>query len=151
MTTAPIEQRRILATAIPGPRSELLQKRKLSAVSAGVGTGLPIYVERAGGGIVVDVDGNQLIDFGSGIAVTTVGNAAPRVVAAVQSQVADFTHTCFMVTPYEEYVEVAERLNELTPGDGEKRSALFNSGAEAVENSIKVCLLYTSPSPRDRT
>src|SRR5680860_1836116 len=73
MTTAPIEQRRILATAIPGPRSELLQKRKLSAVSAGVGTGLPIYVERAGGGILVDVDGNHLIDFGSGIAVTTVG------------------------------------------------------------------------------
>jgi len=71
----PIEQRRILATAIPGPRSELLHKRKLSAVSAGVGTGLPVYVERAGGGIVVDVDGNQLIDFGSGIAVTTVGNA----------------------------------------------------------------------------
>ena len=95
----PIEQRRILATAIPGPRSELLHKRKLSAVSAGVGTGLPVYVERAGGGIVVDVDGNQLIDFGSGIAVTTVGNAAPRVVAGVQSQVADFTHTCFMVTP----------------------------------------------------
>jgi 4-aminobutyrate aminotransferase/(S)-3-amino-2-methylpropionate transaminase len=143
MTTAPIEQRRILATAIPGPRSELLQKRKMSAVSAGVGTGLPIYVERAGGGILVDVDGNHLIDFGSGIAVTTVGNSAPRVVAAVQSQVEDFTHTCFMVTPYEEYVEVAERLNSLTPGDGEKRSALFNSGAEAVENAIKVARTFT--------
>jgi len=138
MTTAPIEQRRILATAIPGPRSVLLQKRKMSAVSAGIGTGLPIYVERAGGGILVDVDGNHLIDFGSGIAVTTVGNSAPRVVVAVQAQVEDFTHTCFMVTPYEEYVEVAERLNALTPGDGEKRSALFNSGAEAVENAIKV-------------
>ena len=86
MTTAPIEQRRILATAIPGPRSELLQKRKMSAVSAGVGTGLPVYVEKAGGGILVDVDGNHLIDFGSGIAVTTVGNSAPRVVAAVQSR-----------------------------------------------------------------
>src|ERR1035437_9528425 len=143
MTTAPIEQRRILATAIPGPRSELLQKRKVSALSAGVGTGLPIYVERAGGGILVDVDGNHLIDFGSGIAVTTVGNSAPRVVAAVQSQVEDFTHTCFMVTPYEEYVEVAERLNSLTPGQGEKRSALFNSGAEAVENAIKVARTFT--------
>ena len=142
-TPEPVEQRRILATAIPGPRSELLQKRKLSAVSAGVGTGLPVYVERAGGGILVDVDGNQLIDFGSGIAVTTVGNSAPRVVAAVQSQVEDFTHTCFMVTPYEEYVEVAERLNEVTPGDGEKRSALFNSGAEAVENAIKVARTFT--------
>src|SRR5674476_1271268 len=143
MTTAPIEQRRILATAIPGPRSELLQKRKMSAVSAGIGTGLPIYVERAGGGILVDVDGNHLIDFGSGIAVTTVGNSAPRVVAAVQSQVEDFTHTCFMVTPYEEYVEVAERLISLTLRQGEKRSALFNSGAEAVENAIKVARPFT--------
>jgi len=146
MTTVPVEQRRILATAIPGPRSELLQKRKLSAVSAGVGTGLPIYVERAGGGILVDVDGNHLIDFGSGIAVTTVGNSAPRVVAAVQSQVEDFTHTCFMVTPYEEYVAVCERLNDLTPGDGAKRTALFNSGAEAVENAIKVARTFTGRS-----
>jgi len=148
MTNAPIEtghieQRRILVTAIPGPRSQLLQERKLSAVSAGVGTGLPVYVERAGGGILVDVDGNHLIDLGSGIAVTTVGNAAPRVVSAVQSQVEDFTHTCFMVTPYEKYVEVCERLNALTPGDGEKRSALFNSGAEAVENAIKVARVFT--------
>ena len=142
----PIEQKRVLATAIPGPRSVQLQKRKQSAVSAGVGTGLPIYVERAGGGIVVDVDGNQLIDFGSGIAVTTVGNAAPRVVAAVQSQVVDFTHTCFMVTPYEEYVEVCERLNAVTPGDGEKRSALFNSGSEAVENAVKIARSFTGRS-----
>jgi 4-aminobutyrate aminotransferase/(S)-3-amino-2-methylpropionate transaminase len=133
-----IEQRRVLATEIPGPRSRELQERKAAAVSAGVGTGLPIYVERAGGGIVVDIDGNQLIDFGSGIAVTSVGNAAPRVVEAVRQQVADFTHTCFMVTPYEEYVAVAERLNELTPGEYEKRSALFNSGAEAVENAVKI-------------
>jgi len=138
-----IEQRRILATAIPGPRSQLLYKRKLSAVSAGVGTGLPVYVERAGGGILVDVDGNHLIDLGSGIAVTTVGNSAPRVVSAVQSQVEDFTHTCFMITPYEEYVAVCERLNALTPGDGEKRSALFNSGAEAVENAIKIARVFT--------
>ncbi len=148
MTTAPIEagpieQRRKLVTAIPGPRSELLHKRKQSAVSAGVGTGLPIYVERAGGGILVDVDGNHLIDLGSGIAVTTVGNSAPRVVAAVKSQVDDFTHTCFMVTPYEEYVAVCERLNTLTPGDGEKRSALFNSGSEAVENAIKIARVFT--------
>jgi 4-aminobutyrate aminotransferase/(S)-3-amino-2-methylpropionate transaminase len=138
-----IEQRRILVTAIPGPRSELLHKRKLSAVSAGVGTGLPVYVERAGGGILVDVDGNHLIDLGSGIAVTTVGNSAPRVVAAVRSQVEDFTHTCFMVTPYEEYVAVCERLNALTPGDGEKRTALFNSGAEAVENAVKIARTFT--------
>jgi 4-aminobutyrate aminotransferase/(S)-3-amino-2-methylpropionate transaminase len=153
MTTAPtesvpvesarVEQRRILVTAIPGPRSKALHERKVSAVSAGVGTGLPVYVERAGGGILVDVDGNHLIDFGSGIAVTTVGNSAPRVVAAVKSQVDDFTHTCFMVTPYEEYVAVCERLNALTPGDGEKRSALFNSGSEAVENAIKIARVFT--------
>jgi 4-aminobutyrate aminotransferase/(S)-3-amino-2-methylpropionate transaminase len=137
-TASGIEQRRVLATTIPGPKSVELHARKSAAVSSGVSTGLPIYVEKAGGGIVVDVDGNQLIDFGSGIAVTTVGNAAPRVVERVQAQVADFTHTCFMVTPYEEYVHVAEALNELTPGDHEKRSALFNSGAEAVENAVKI-------------
>ena len=138
-----IEQKRALITEVPGPRSVELHRRKMSAVASGVGTTLPIYVERAGGGIVVDVDGNQFIDFGSGIAVTTVGNSAPRVVAAVQEQVADFTHTCFMVTPYEEYVAVAEKLNELTPGDHEKRSALFNSGAEAVENAVKIARVAT--------
>ncbi len=133
-----VEQKRVLATAIPGPRSVELHARKTAAVSSGVGATLPVYVERAGGGIIVDVDGNQLIDFGSGIAVVSVGNAAPRVVSRVQEQVADFTHTCFMVTPYEEYVAVAEKLNELTPGAHEKRSALFNSGAEAVENAVKI-------------
>jgi 4-aminobutyrate aminotransferase / (S)-3-amino-2-methylpropionate transaminase / 5-aminovalerate transaminase len=141
--TSSIEQQRVLTTAIPGPRSKELQQRKLSAVSAGVSTGLPVYIERAGGGILVDVDGNQLIDFGSGIAVTTVGNAAPRVIERVRAQVADFTHTCFMVTPYEEYLAVAEALNDLTPGDHEKRSALFNSGAEAVENAVKVARSFT--------
>src|SRR5882757_8136976 len=109
-----VEQRRIVRTAIPGPRSNELHARKVSAVAPGVGTGLPIYVTKAGGGIVVDVDGNQLIDFGAGIAVTSVGNAAPRVVDAVREQVEAFTHTCFMVTPYEGYVAVAELLNELT-------------------------------------
>jgi 4-aminobutyrate aminotransferase/(S)-3-amino-2-methylpropionate transaminase len=138
-----VEQRRHLATAIPGPRSQELQTRKLAAVSAGVGTGLPVYVERAGGGILVDVDGNQLIDFGSGIAVTTVGASAPRVVEAVKRQVEDFTHTCFMVTPYEEYVAVCEKLAQVTPGDHEKRSALFNSGAEAVENAVKIARVFT--------
>src|SRR6478735_2396129 len=138
-----VRQERIIRTAIPGPRSLELQARKLAAVSAGIGTVLPIYVEQASGGIVLDVDGNQLIDFGSGIAVVSVGNAAPRVVSAVQDQVADFTHTCFMVTPYEEYLKVAETLNELTPGTHEKRSALFNSGAEAVENAVKIARHYT--------
>jgi 4-aminobutyrate aminotransferase/(S)-3-amino-2-methylpropionate transaminase len=138
-----LEQSRHLATAIPGPKSQALIDRKAAAVSRGVGTTMPVYAARAGGGILEDVDGNRLIDLGSGIAVTTIGNASPRVVDAVQAQVADFTHTCFMITPYEEYVAVAEQLNRLTPGSGEKRSALFNSGAEAVENSIKIARAYT--------
>ncbi|MGC9665476.1 4-aminobutyrate--2-oxoglutarate transaminase [Planosporangium sp. 12N6] len=144
MSTIP--QARLLRTEIPGPRSVELHARKAAAVSAGVGITLPVYIERAGGGILVDVDGNQLIDFGSGIAVTSVGNAAPRVVDAVRAQVADFTHTCFMVTPYEEYLAVCEALNELTPGDHEKRSALFNSGSEAVENAIKIARHATGRS-----
>jgi 4-aminobutyrate aminotransferase/(S)-3-amino-2-methylpropionate transaminase len=138
-----VPQQRELKTAIPGPRSQELHARRLAAVSSGVGSTMAVYVERAGGGIIVDVDGNQLIDFGSGIAVASVGNAAPRVVERVQQQVADFTHTCFMVNPYEEYVAVAELLNELTPGDHDKRSALFNSGAEAVENAVKIARSHT--------
>jgi 4-aminobutyrate aminotransferase/(S)-3-amino-2-methylpropionate transaminase len=138
-----VAQHRVLRTAIPGPLSLELHKRKNAAVASGVGVTLPIYVERAGGAIVVDVDGNQLIDFGSGIAVTSVGNNAPAVVAAVQAQIDAFTHTCFMITPYEGYVEVCEQLNELTPGPHDKRSALFNSGAEAVENAIKIARHHT--------
>ena len=141
MTSVP--QERKLVTAIPGPKSQELHQRTKGAVSAGVGIGLPVYVERAGGGILVDVDGNQLIDFGSGIAVTSVGNSAPKVVEKAKNQLDDFTHTCFMVTPYEEYTAVCEKLNELTPGDHEKRSALFNSGAEAVENAVKIARVHT--------
>lgn len=149
MTIAPehvingVEQSRKLITEVPGPRSQGLLARKMQAVSAGVGVGLPVFITKAAGGILVDADGNSLIDMGSGIAVTTVGNANPEVVAGVQNQVANFTHTCFMVTPYEGYVQVCEALNRLTPGDHEKRSALFNSGAEAVENAVKVARAYT--------
>ena len=135
---AALPQRRHLVTEVPGPRSRALHERKTAAVAAGVGTTLPVYVERAGGGVLVDVDGNSLIDLGSGIAVVNVGNANPRVVEAVTEQVARFTHTCFMVTPYEGYVAVCEALNRVTPGDHAKKSALFNSGAEAVENAVKV-------------
>ncbi|MBU6348207.1 MAG: aminotransferase class III-fold pyridoxal phosphate-dependent enzyme, partial [Actinomycetales bacterium] len=133
-----IVQKRLLATAIPGPQSQAMHQRRTGAVSAGVGATLPIFITQAAGGILVDVDGNQLIDFGSGIAVTSVGNSAPAVVARMTKQIQDFTHTCFMVTEYEEYVEVCEALNRLTPGDHEKRSALFNTGAEAVENAVKI-------------
>ncbi|MFF0298753.1 4-aminobutyrate--2-oxoglutarate transaminase [Kitasatospora sp. NPDC004615] len=139
----PLPQERRLVTAIPGPKSQELQSRKLGAVAAGVGTTLPVYVSRAGGGVLEDVDGNSLIDFGSGIAVTNVGNSAEAVVAKTTEQLAAFTHTCFMVTPYEGYVAVAEQLNELTPGDHAKKTALFNSGSEAVENAVKIARAYT--------
>src|SRR6476469_1815069 len=138
-----LEQSRHLATAIPGPLSQELIKRKTAAVSRGIGNTMPVYTARAGGGIVEDVDGNRLIDLGSGIAVTTIGNSSPRVVDAVRKQVYNFKHTCFMITPYEEYVAVAEQLNRLTPGSFEKRSALFNSGSEAVENAVKIARTFT--------
>ncbi len=140
---ASLAQRRSLVTAIPGPRSVEKLARKKAFVADGVGTTLPVFIEAAGGGVLVDADGNQLIDLGSGIAVTTVGNAAPEVVRRVQDQVAAFTHTCFMVTPYDGYVDVCEALAELTPGDHAKKSALFNSGAEAVENAVKIARVAT--------
>ncbi|WBC04024.1 4-aminobutyrate--2-oxoglutarate transaminase [Micromonospora sp. WMMA1976] len=118
--------------------SDELHKRRVEAVARGVGSTIPAYVDRAGGGTITDVDGREWIDFAAGIAVTNVGNSAPRVVEAVRAQVERFTHTCFMVAPYESYVAVCEQLNALTPGGFEKRSALFNSGAEAVENAVKI-------------
>ncbi len=140
---ASLAQRRSLVTDIPGPRSLEKLARKKTYVADGVGTTVPVFIEAAGGGVLLDADGNQLIDLGSGIAVTTVGNAAPEVVRRVQDQVAAFTHTCFMVTPYDSYVDVCEQLAELTPGDHAKKSALFNSGAEAVENAVKIARVAT--------
>jgi 4-aminobutyrate aminotransferase/(S)-3-amino-2-methylpropionate transaminase len=133
-----LPQRRILRTEIPGPASRDLMERRAGAVARGVSTTLPVFVTAAGGGVLLDADGNSLIDFGSGIAVASVGNAADAVVSRVQQQVAQFTHTCFMVTPYEGYVAVCEELANRTPGSHDKRSALFNSGAEAVENAVKI-------------
>ncbi|MDO9495190.1 MAG: 4-aminobutyrate--2-oxoglutarate transaminase [Nocardioides sp.] len=138
-----IAQERRLVTAIPGPESLVRLERKKQHVADGVGTMLPVFVVAAGGGVLQDVDGNSLIDLGSGIAVTSVGNAAPGVVRRVQEQVAAFTHTCFMVTPYDGYVDVCAELAELTPGDHAKKSALFNSGAEAVENAVKIARVAT--------
>nr|WP_322097786.1 aminotransferase class III-fold pyridoxal phosphate-dependent enzyme [Nakamurella alba] len=132
-----------MAGELPGPRSVALAARRSAAVAAGVGSTMAVYAADADGGVVVDVDGNSFIDLGSGIAVTSVGASAPRVVAAVQEAAARFTHTCFTITPYEGYVAVAEKLAELTPGSHEKRSALFNSGAEAVENAVKIARLAT--------
>jgi 4-aminobutyrate aminotransferase/(S)-3-amino-2-methylpropionate transaminase len=138
-----LAQARRLLTAIPGPRSIAMNARRTAAVASAISSTMPVYAAAAGGGIVVDVDGNSLIDLGSGIAVTGVGNSELSVVQAITRQLEQFTHTCFMVTPYESYVEVAEALNRLTPGDHEKRSALFNSGAEAVENAVKIARTYT--------
>lgn len=138
-----LPQRRQVNTPIPGPASQALQARKEASVARGVGTTLPVYVVAAGGGVIVDADGNHLIDLGSGIAVTTVGNSAPRVAAAVTEQVQAFTHTCFMITPYDGYVRVAEALNRITPGAHDKRTVLFNSGAEAVENAVKIARSFT--------
>ena len=138
-----LPQERRLVTEIPGPVSRELFERRNAVVANGVSTTLPVFVTQAGGGVVVDVDGNSLIDFGSGIAVTSVGNSAEAVVNRASEQLRRFTHTCFMVTPYESYVAVCEQLAELTPGDHAKKSALFNSGAEAVENAVKIARAYT--------
>src|SRR3954466_12743153 len=141
-----LTQQRNLVTEIPGPRSREKLARKKQYVADGVGTTLPVFVEAAGGGVILDVDGNSLIDLASGIAVASVGNAAPHVVDRVVEQTRAFTHTCFMVTPYDGYVDVCEKLAELTPGAHEKKSALFNSGAEAVENAVKIARSSTGRS-----
>jgi len=138
-----VPQQRKLVTEIPGPKSQEIIKRRSEAVSASLGMALPAVITHASGGILLDVDGNQFIDMGSGIAVVNVGNSAPKVVERVQKQVADFTHTCFMIAPYEGYIEVCEQLNALTPGNFKKKSALFNSGAEALENAVKIARHYT--------
>lgn len=141
-----LSQERKLVTSVPGPLSVEMMARKEAAVSSAVGSLMPVFAAKVSGGVVQDVDGNSLIDLGSGIAVTTIGASDNRVVEAVQQQVADYTHTCFMVTPYEPYIAVSEALNRLTPGHGEKRSALFTSGAEAVENAIKIARAATNKS-----
>ena len=138
-----VPQQRKLVTEIPGPKSQEIIKRRSEAVSASLGMALPAIITHASGGILLDIDGNQIIDMGSGIAVVNVGNSAPAVVDRVQKQVAEFTHTCFMIAPYEGYIEVCEQLNELTPGKFKKKSALFNSGAEALENAVKIARHYT--------
>ena len=138
-----LEQKRHVKTDIPGPRSAELAARRSKVVASGVPSSNPFFVQDADGGVLLDVDGNSFIDLGTGIAVTSVGASAPAVVGAVKEQVEHFTHTCFMVSPYEGYVEVCEALAELAPGDFEKKAALFNSGSEAVENAIKIARIAT--------
>jgi len=138
-----VPQERRVVTAIPGPRSLQLQERRREVVSAGVSSTLPVYIEKANGAILVDVDGNQFIDLGAGIGVTTIGHTESSVVEAAKEQVGEFIHTLFTITPYEEYVRVAELLAKHTPGTFPKRSVLINSGAEAVENGVKIARKYT--------
>lgn len=138
-----LPQSRQIVTELPGPRTRELHARMRASVARGVAPMMPAFAARCDRGILEDVDQNRFIDLGSGIAVTSVGAAAADVVDAVQQQAAEFTHTCFMVTPYEGYVAVAEKLGELAPISGETRTALFNSGAEAVENAVKIARAYT--------
>ncbi|WP_022869980.1 4-aminobutyrate--2-oxoglutarate transaminase [Yaniella halotolerans] len=143
MSREPLDQSRKLVTELPGPKARELRERLETYVPKAVSPSTPAFVSRAEGGIVEDVDGNRLIDLGAGIAVTTVGASHPKVVKAVQEQVEDFTHTCFMVTPYESYIQLAKRLDELVPISSHTRTVLLNSGAEAVENAVKVARAYT--------
>jgi 4-aminobutyrate aminotransferase / (S)-3-amino-2-methylpropionate transaminase / 5-aminovalerate transaminase len=143
-TVEAVPTERRVVTAIPGPKSVALHARRQAAVSAGVSSALPVYIERAHGAIVVDVDGNAFLDLGAGIGVTTVGHTVDTVVEAAREQLGDVLHTLFTITPYEEYVRVAELLAEHTPGDFAKKSVLVNSGAEAVENGVKIARKHTS-------
>ena len=141
-----ITQKRNLVTEIPGPNSAELINRRADAVSASLGTAFPVFIDRADGAIILDIDGNSILDLGAGIAVLNVGHAATKVIENVKTQIDAFAHTCFMVVPYTGYVEVCEALNRLTPGTHKKKSALFNPGAEAVENAVKIARKFTKRS-----
>jgi 4-aminobutyrate aminotransferase / (S)-3-amino-2-methylpropionate transaminase / 5-aminovalerate transaminase len=132
-----------LRTAVPGPKSQELMRRREAAIPRGVSHATPIFAARGEGAMLEDVDGNRFIDFAGGIGVLNVGHRAPRVLAAIRKQLDDFVHTCFSVAPYQKYVELAEKLNAITPGKFAKKTLLVNSGAEAVENSIKIARAYT--------
>jgi 4-aminobutyrate aminotransferase/(S)-3-amino-2-methylpropionate transaminase len=130
-------------TGIPGPKSIALAARKQKAVPRGVPQITPVFVKSATGATITDVDENVYLDFYGGIGCINAGHAQPLVVEAIQRQAEAFLHTCFMVAPYESYVALAERINLLAPGDGEKRTFFVNSGAEAVENGIKIARSFT--------
>jgi 4-aminobutyrate aminotransferase/(S)-3-amino-2-methylpropionate transaminase len=132
-----------IRTEIPGPKSRALMARRAAAVPRGVPAVTPIAVAHAEGAVVTDADGNRLIDFGGGIGVVNTGHRHPAVVEAVRQQLDRFAHVCFPVSTYEPYVELAERLNRVTPGNHEKRTFMVNSGAEAVENAVKVARAFT--------
>ncbi|MGA2132149.1 MAG: 4-aminobutyrate--2-oxoglutarate transaminase [Bryobacteraceae bacterium] len=135
-----------LKTSIPGPRCQALAERRTQAVARGVSQLTPVFVSRAQGVTIEDVDGNRFLDFAGGIGCLNAGHRAPGVVAALHAQIDRFLHTCFMVAPYESYVRLAEQLNALAPGGTPKKTLLLNSGAEAVENAIKIARAYTRRS-----
>ena len=132
-----------LKTEIPGPRSKELAIQKERYTPRGNSPGIPVYIARGEGAIVEDVDGNRLIDFTGGIGVSNVGYSSPKVVNAVKSQADNFFHTCFTVAGYEGFIQAAKKLTELMPGDFPKAATFFNSGAEAVENAVKIARRYT--------
>ena len=133
----------LLKTAVPGPRSQELSARRADAVPRGISQLTSVFVSRAEGAVIEDVDGNRLLDLGGGIGCLNAGHRAPEVVDAIHGQAERYLHTCFMVTPYEPYVRLAEKLNALAPIAGPKKTALFNSGAEAVENGVKIARGFT--------
>jgi len=132
-----------LRTAIPGPKSQELMRRRTAAVARGVAHATPVFAARAEGALIEDVDGNRFIDFAGGIGCTNVGHRSDRVVAAIRAQVDRFLHTCFSVAPYGDYIALAEKLNSLVPGDFAKKTILVNSGAEAIENAVKIARCHT--------
>ncbi len=133
-----VPQQRLLVTEIPGPKSKAEIQRRSEEVSGGLGIAFPAVIASTGGAILVDLDGNQIIDMAAGIGVNNIGNSAQRVVDRVIEQVQTFSHTCFTVVPYQGYIDVCAKLNALTPGTHKKKSVLVNSGAEAVENAVKI-------------
>src|ERR1700676_4222490 len=132
-----------LRTAIPGPRSRALMARREAAVPRGPYNSTPIFLASAEGATLEDVDGNRYLDFAGGIGCLNIGHRNPRVTAALREQLDKHLHVCFAVTPYESYISVAEKLNALAPGKFLKKTILLNTGAEAVENSIKIARAYT--------
>ena len=130
-------------TSIPGPKSRLLIERRSKSVAKGHGTVCNVYIKKANGAILIDVDDNIFIDFAGGIGTMNVGHSHPKILDRVKMQLDDYTHTCFTVAPYESYIELAERLSDLVPISGNCKAAFFNSGAEAVENAVKISRSYT--------
>ncbi|MGO3151784.1 MAG: aminotransferase class III-fold pyridoxal phosphate-dependent enzyme [Galactobacter sp.] len=130
-------------TEVPGPKSAALNEERNRYVSASVNPALPVFIDRAEGSILTDVDGNEFLDFGCGIGVTSLGHGNPAPIEAAIEQTRKFTHTLFSITPYQRYVEVSRLLTELTPGDFPKKSVLSSTGAEAIENAVKIARSFT--------